>query len=322
MLLFNIADKCGFLRLAAKGFRYVATTGIGSDSCLKEGFLPIPVHFYSPIPDIEDLRKRDVWSKVSGMAGIDFQKEAQASLLEEIGVRFGEECSWAYEPDGNTETFFLNNPSFSFGCAASTHGLIRQLQPKKVIEIGSGMSTRVILSALRKNAIESGLLENYQVVDPYPSAEIKKLMGKNLITQRVELLDVEFFAELAEDDILFIDSSHSVKIGSDVNYLFLEVLPRLAPGVVVHVHDISLPYEYAQAYATNSAFRQFWTEQYLLQAFLSCNDKFEVLFGVHFLMTDHQEVFKQAFPYYHPERYSVVSGSFWIRRKQQRSIAA
>lgn len=306
--------------MAAKGFRYVASTGIGSDSCLKEGFLPVPAHFYSPIPDIEDLRQRDVWSKVSGLAGIDFRIDGQVSLLREIGVRFGRECDWPQESDGNPETFFLNNPSFSFGCAAAAHGMIRHFKPRRVIEVGSGMSTRVIRAALRKNADESGEMANYQVVDPYPSSATKALMAERLFAQRVELLPLEFFEELAENDVLFIDSSHSVKVGSDVNYLFLEVLPRLALGVIIHVHDVSLPYEYSQVYAMNPAFRQFWTEQYLLQAFLSCNDHFKIHLAMHFLMMEYKDIFMAAFPHYDPQQ-RAVSGSFWMQRKSQKAVA-
>lgn len=316
--LLGIAEMTGLIRLAAKGFRYVATTGVGSNSCLKEGFLPVPVHFYSPIPDLDDLRQRDIWSKVSSLNGINFRNEEQVNLLREIGARFGKECRWAQEADGNPETFFLNNPSFSFGCAASVHCMIRHFKPERVIEVGAGMSTRVVRDALQKNADESGRMANYHVVDPYPSPATQSLMAEKLIVQRAELLDRNFFQQLAANDILFIDSSHSVKIGSDVNYLFLEVMPMLAPGVIVHVHDISLPYEYARVYATNPAFRQFWTEQYLLQAFLSCNDHFEVLLAMHYLMTDHKDLFKEIFPLYDSQQ-CAVSGSFWMQRKRMKT---
>lgn len=312
----ELAEKMGLIRLAAKVFRYIASTGVGSDSCLQEGFLPVPIHFYSPIPDIDDLRERDVWSKVSFLVGIDFQTECQVCLLREIGARFSQECNWSHESDGAPETFFLNNPSFSFGCAAATHGMIRHFKPKRVIEIGSGMSTRVIHASLQYNEYETGLRADFQVVDPYPQFATKSFMGGKLVNQRVELLDLDFFRKLSANDILFIDSSHSVRIGGDVNYLFLEVLPRLAPGVIIHVHDISLPYEYAKVYSTNSQFRQFWTEQYLLQAFLCFNNNFEVLLAMHYLMIDHKQSFMAAFPNYDPTQ-SSVSGSFWIKRKSQ-----
>jgi hypothetical protein len=136
-----------------------------------------------------------------------------------------------------------------------------------------------------------------------------------LVVNRVELLDTNFFDQLNANDILFIDSGHCVIIGGDVNYLFLEILPRLAPGVIVHIHDIGIPYEYSKTYATSETFRQFWTEQYLLQGFLCFNNEFEILLAMNYLMSDHSEFFKKTFPFYNPNLHPFFSGSFWIRRK-------
>jgi hypothetical protein len=132
----------------------------------------------------------------------------------------------------------------------------------------------------------------------------------------VELCSPALFERLEENDILFIDSSHSVKIGSDVNFLYLEVLPRLKPGVVVHIHDIPMPYEYTKTYATNPAFRMFWTESYLLQAFLIYNSEFEVLLSMAYLQGSHPDLYREAFPSFDPEA-DTGSGSIWIRRKPQ-----
>lgn len=303
-------------RLLAKLFRITAETGKGSEICLQEGFLPVPVHFYSPLPDIRDLEKRNVWATISDMAGIDFRSEEQTVLLGSLGEQFGEECRWPLKATDNSSEFYLQNPSFSYGCAASTHCMIRQHKPVNVIEIGSGMSSRVIAAALDMNRCE-GHPATYCIVDPYPGDAICRgaLKGTELLQSRVELLDSGFFSRLQANDVLFIDSSHSVKTGGDVNYLFLEILPRLAPGVVVHIHDISLPYEYSRAYATSESFRQFWTEQYLLQGFLAFNTEFEVLLAMNYLMVAHSDLFSEAFPFYDTSRSQPYSGSFWIRRK-------
>jgi hypothetical protein len=135
-----------------------------------------------------------------------------------------------------------------------------------------------------------------------------------LIKERVELTDIKLFDQLRENDVLFIDSSHTVRTGGDVNYLILDVLPRLAPGVIVHFHDISLPYEYSQVYFTNPSFRVFWTEAYLLQAFLSLNSQYEILLAMNYLMSDCLEEFCSAFPHFEPAKNWANSGSFWIRR--------
>jgi hypothetical protein len=115
---------------------------------------------------------------------------------------------------------------------------------------------------------------------------------------------------LGADDILFIDSSHVLRIGSDVQYLFLEVLPRLAPGVLVHIHDIFMPAEYPREWVLTHGY--FWTEQYLLQAFLTFNTSWEVIWAGSFMQLNHRESLACAFP---QAVLDAMPGSFWIRRK-------
>lgn len=315
----GIISATPLFKIPAKIFRLTASTGIGSDQCLKEGFLPLPVHFYSPVPDIDDLEKRKIWDIRSELTGIDFRSDFQLALLSELG-NYSDECRWPLLPTENLAEFYLQNQSFSYGCAASTHCMIRHFRPEKVIEVGSGMSTRIISDALQINRKESGSNFTYKVVDPYPGQPVKSrsIEITELQEKRVELLDKTNFKILKENDILFIDSGHCVKIGGDVNYLFLEILPRLAPGVIIHIHDINLPYEYPKAYATSETFRQFWTEQYLLQSFLAFNSEFEVLLGMNYIMRDHSRSFREIFPHYNPECHPFFSGSFWIRRKAGR----
>jgi hypothetical protein len=295
---------------------FMAHTGAGTDACLRRNCLPMPVHFYSPVPDLADLERRRVWDRRSDLAGIDFRPEAQVALLKKLGQEFGQECDWPPNPTGDPYQFYTENTNFSYGCAASTHCVLRHFKPRHVVEIGSGNSSLVIAAALRLNAEGSAAAE-YTIVDPYPRPIIKDgLPGlTQLVEQRVELLDVGFFERLGENGVLFIDSGHTVRIGGDVNYLILDVLPRLAPGVVVHFHDIGLPYDYAKAYATNPHFRMFWTEAYLLQAFLCFNSQFEVLLAMAYLAAERREELLAAFPLYDPARHLLTSGSFWIRRK-------
>ena len=136
------------------------------------------------------------------------------------------------------------------------------------------------------------------------------ISGLAIINQKkIQEIDLEFFSQLGSGDVLFIDSSHTVKIGSDVNYLFLEVLPRLRPGVIVHVHDIFMPFEYRRDWVLDE-FR-FWTEQYILQAFLTFNSEFDVLLANSYLNHYHQQELKAAFP----GLSSWACGSFWMQRK-------
>lgn len=294
-----------------------ATTGSETDLCLEQGFLPMPVHFYSPVPDIEDLNRRQVWRKKSELIGIDFQPNNQVKLLSELGEKFGNECNWPGKPiDSDSCEFYTENTSFSFGCAAGLHSILRFYKPHRVIEIGSGFSSLIISSTLAINRSE-GDPGNYIVIDPYPALITENCLPEltQVVKERVELTDLTLFAQLQENDVLFIDSGHTVRTGGDVNYLYLDVLPRLAPGVIVHIHDICLPYDYPRIYFTNPQFRVFWTEAYLLQAFLTYNSQFEILLAMNYLMIDKTEEFKHAFKHYDPEIHKLISGSFWIRRK-------
>lgn len=292
----------------------MAGTGAGTNACLAKGALPMPVHFYSPVPDIADLDRRNVWDQRSALAGVAFNAEGQLEWLRRFGTEYGAECRWPRTRQNGT-VFWTGNCSFSFGCAALTHCVIRHFKPRRVVEVGSGFSSRVIAEALRANKVD-GVAGDYVIVDPYPGEMVNGIYeGRaRLIKAKVEESDPTLFGALGDGDVLFIDSSHMVKIGGDVNFLVLDVLPRLAKGVVVHFHDIPLPWPYGRVYATNPAFRVFWTEAYLLQAFLACNRDFEVLSAVNYLMVDRKDAFRKAFPHYDPSVDPETSGSFWIRR--------
>lgn len=294
----------------------MADTGNGTDECLKLGCLPLNVHFYSPVPDIPDLENRNIWSRKSELAGIDFQPEKQLEFLRQLGQEYGNECNWPLHATGKETEFYLKNNSFSYGCAAALHTVIRHFKPRHFIEIGSGHSSKVISEALEKNRQDNlSYTSEYTIIDPYPGEMVSKLSAvSRLVQEKVECVDLKVFESLGKSDILFVDSSHTVKTGGDVNFIILEVLPRLKPGVLVHFHDINLPYEYPRVYFTNPQFRVFWTEAYLLQAFLAFNSKFEILLAMNYLQADHMNQFCEAFKPFKLEDNWANSGSFWIRR--------
>jgi hypothetical protein len=293
----------------------MANTGGGTDRCLHYKCLPVPVYHYSPIPDIEELEKRKVWERISPLNGVNFQKDEQVRFLTQLGEQFGNECKWPGKPEIPGQ-FYLNNHTFSYGCASCLYSMIRLLKPEKIMEIGSGNSTFVIQEALSKNAIEKGIKGDHTVVDPFPNPGVVKTCDNKyqIIDKPVEILDISLFSKLQRNDILFIDSSHIAKTGSDVNFLILDVLPILNPGVVVHFHDIGLPYEYPKTYYTNPHFRVFFNESYMLQAFLSCNNQFEILLAMNYLMVEHSALFRELFPHHSVEDPPVISGGFWIRK--------
>ncbi len=268
----------------------------------RHGFHVTPVHFYEPIPDTQSLPET-LWSQPSKLVGINMNDSMQLDLLRNHFSKFrGEyETIPAEPPPGKLWPFHGTDVLVAY-C------MVRHFQPRRIIEVGSGFSSVVLGQAAAKNK-SSGLI----CIDPFPHELIRKNNSipalRSLIETKVQDVDVEFFFQLESGDILFIDSSHTVKIGGDVNYLFLEVLPRLKAGVIVHVHDIFFPFEYRRDW-TLEEFR-FWTEQYLLQAFLIFNPEFEVLMANSYLNHSHSPDLKAAFP--NLRRW--VGGSFWMRRK-------
>jgi hypothetical protein len=266
------------------------------------GFHVTPVHFYQPIPDTQSLPET-LWNRPSELVGIDMNETMQLDLLRNCFSKFrGEYNKLSVEPPPGQKRPFHGIDALLAYC------MVRHFQPRLIIEVGSGFSSLVLGQAAAKSK-NSTLI----CIDPFPGELLRKGNSipalQSLIETKVQDVDVEFFSQLESGDILFIDSSHTVKIGGDVNYLFLEVLPRLNPGVIVHVHDIFFPFEYRRDWVLDE-FR-FWTEQYLLQAFLTFNSEFEVLLASYYLSRYHEEHLRAAFP--NLPRW--VGGSFWMRRK-------
>jgi hypothetical protein len=272
----------------------------------RHGFHVTPVHFYQPIPDTQSLSET-LWNRPSELVGIDMNGPVQLDLLRTCFPKFQSE----YEQFPTTLTeepghFYLNNDLFDGTDALVGYCMVRHFRPQLIIEIGSGFSSLLLGQAAAKNN-KSALI----CIEPFPQEFLKQGFPglHRLIEKKVEDIDLEFFSELHSGDVLFIDSSHTVKIGGDVNYLFLEVFPRLEPGVIVHIHDIFLPFEYRRDWVKEE-FR-FWSEQYLLQAFLAFNSEFEVLLANSYLNHYHQQDLKAAFP----SLPSWGGGSFWMRRR-------
>ncbi len=272
----------------------------------------LPVHFYSPIPDTRELKAHPEWFAADHpMTGVDMRESEELQLLDKLGK--------AWEADyklAGGDSFGLDErkmPSFAPANALALYALIRELRPKRMIEVGSGMSTRISAAAFRDNA-KAGKPGVFTAIEPYPSAALKAGYDglSQLVVTKVEDVPLERFQELGENDILFIDSSHTVRIGGDVNYLFFRILPLLKPGVIIHVHDIFFPREYLPHHFFNSGVKQIWQEQYLLHSFLMFNSEFEVLLCSSYLHFKRLQDLKNLFPWYHENR---CPSSFWMRRK-------
>ncbi|MBN2583297.1 MAG: class I SAM-dependent methyltransferase [Planctomycetes bacterium] len=278
--------------------RNVLARGIGPLYRLFEtvGLHVTPVHFYSPIPRTGDLTD-DLFRRVSECPGVNWNADVQTAYLDEVF------------PKHAGEVEFTKNSGLSLADAAVLHAMIRHHKPKKMIEIGSGFSTRIAARACTMNA-EDGYPCELTAIEPYPAAFLRDgLPGlSRLIPERVQDVDL---AEFADCDLLFVDSSHVVRIGGDVNREILDIVPRLKPGAIVHWHDILLPCEYWADWVKGS--RLFWSEQYLLQAFLAFNHEFEILWAARYMHVNHAERVRAALPMFEPERHRITS--FWVRRK-------
>ena len=274
------------------------------------GFHVLPSDNYQPIPDTRALSV-SIWDRVCDLPGIDMCEEAQKQILSEIVARFKDE--YAAIPKGASTSefqFYLGNVAFEAVDAEMLFGIIRLLKPRRMYEVGSGFSTLLAADALRRNSVD-GSLCRFIAIDPYGCADPERGLPSGVELWRVPVQDVSpsEFQSLGENDILFIDSSHVCKTGSDVQFLFLEVLPRIRPGVVVHLHDIFMPLEYPKQWVLDR--HRFWNEQYLLQAFLSFNTTFEVLWAGQWMQMKYPDLLMKAFPSYKP---AVSAGSFWFRR--------
>jgi hypothetical protein len=252
-------------------------------------------------------------AKEHPLYGIDMREEEQRKLLTELFKPYEEE----YQMVSRKNAFGLKEsemPSFAPINALALYAFIRHFKPKKMIEVGSGMSTKISATALIRNEQE-GHAAQFIAIEPYPSKELQKgYDGLNrLYARKVEDVELEVFKELGNNDILFIDSSHAVKVLGDVNHLYLNVIPQLNPGVIIHIHDIFFPVDYLPHHFFNKGIKQIWQEQYLLHAFLMFNQEFEVLSSLSYLHCKFQDELKVLFPWYHVNRWP---SSFWMRRKR------
>ena len=271
------------------------------------GFDLVRRHYYSPIPDLAALPAA-VWSRESDLAAVDFDPAAGLDFLRQ---RTGSNISEYDPPAGQLDdqrTFFLNNGLYESVDAETLYAMIRRFDPQTVVELGSGMSTLVIADARNRNASEGS---RHLVYDPHPRGAMEGTLERIADLRRVSATEVplDVIGELQAGDVLFVDTTHTVKLGSDVNRIVLDVLPSLAPGVVVHFHDIFLPYEYPRAWLEDYGLH--WTEQYLLQAFLAFNRGFEILFGNHAIQRRFPADLAGIVPSATP---GIRPSAFWLRR--------
>lgn len=274
----------------------------------------IPGHFYSPIVDAESAREdaARIWPKNPTVHGIDFNDATQRRLLAEVFPRLiGDYVYPENGPDDDVlMTYYEDNGQFSHLDSRAAFCLLRHLKPRRIVEVGSGYSTLLMLDVNRRflgNACQITCIE------PYPRPFLL-WADIDLVRKRVQDVPLDFFAGLDRGDVLFIDSSHVCKTGSDVAFLLLEILPRLRPGVLIHIHDIFLPGDYPQRWVLDVEIS--WNEQYVLQALLTQNRGYRIVFGSAY-----------AVQHFAPEVDALVGrhiplggSSLWIERQPHRFL--
>lgn len=271
-----------------------------------------PGHFYSPIAAVQEVEsRRDVLfdKSVTDCPGIDLRVDAQLALLAAFG-EFTHDMPFPEQASPHSRYHF-DNEYFRHCDGAVLYAMLRRFQPKRVIEVGSGFSSAMMLETDQRFLGQS---TQFTFIEPYPTrlhsllsdADRQRCVIRDQVVQSVEL---ELFDQLEDNDILLIDSSHVVKIGSDVDHLLTHVVPRLKPGVLIHIHDIFWPFEYPEAWIKEG---RSWNEAYALKAFLQFNHAFRTELFSSYLAVHHQDAMAAAFP--KNPRCRQGGGSFWMRR--------
>ncbi|HSJ19183.1 MAG TPA: class I SAM-dependent methyltransferase [Nocardioidaceae bacterium] len=268
-----------------------------------------PGHFYSPFPDLAEFDKRadELLSTESTPAAIDLREERQLRLFDELAELLVD----VPFPVERTDEFryYFENPAYSWSDGLLLHAMLRHVRPRRVVEVGSGYSSAMLLDTTER-WLDPGVELTF--VEPY--SELLRSLLREGDEERVTILDVgaqdvdlDVFTRLGAGDVLFIDSTHVVKAGSDVNHLFFEVLPSLAAGVVIHIHDIFFPFEYPAEWVREG---RAWQESYLLRAFLMYNDAFVIEWFQNLMWSRHRPVLEARVP----DMARNAGGNLWLRK--------
>jgi predicted O-methyltransferase YrrM len=271
------------------------------------GIYPIRDHYYEPL-----FVPRHLLRPLGGerpLPGLDLNVEEQLEVLS--GFDYARELAeFPLEATGRDE-YHYGNIHFGPGDAEYLYSLIRSVRPRRMLEVGSGYSSLMAKAAIDKNRAEDGGYDcEFTSIEPFEAPWLER-SGIRVVRERLEEASPELLDALEARDILFIDSSHVIRPQGDVLLLFLTLLPRLRPGVFVHVHDIFTPRDYPPEWLLREV--RFWNEQYLLEAFLSHNGAFRVIGALNYLKHHHLDALAEKFPILAQEA-DREAGSFWIVR--------
>jgi hypothetical protein len=304
VFLFPFVYPAGFLlKLIRRGG--VHRMPLSKRALLQVGVFPIRNHYYEPKFDTRDLVSSSV---VRELPGVDWNVEGQLALLASFD--YSNEIESVIRQWTGTPAFHFNNDVFEAGDAEFWYSMVRSQKPRTIIEIGSGYSTLIASKAVERNRIEDPGYTCRQIcIEPYEAPWLESL-GVTVQRTKVEEVAPEIFGSLQANDILFIDSSHIVRPRGDVLTEYLQILPRLNPGVIVHVHDIFTPRDYPDEWIKEKVF--LWNEQYMVEAFLTHNRDWEVLAALNFLHHGFYDRMKAKCPFLAPDN---EPGSLYLRKR-------
>ena len=295
-------------KTSARGFQW------SMDAC---GFVVArKSDYYSPLPSRRQLSEtRARWERPSALTGISYDLATMKTTLAELIDTYSAEFLDLLPYERARELGF--GPGYPRMDALVLYSMLRAKKPKQYLEVGSGLSTYYADLAGQRNASEGRPMQ-ITCVEPYPFAALKKIPGIRLIQSEVQDVEVGLFTSLGEDDVLFIDSSHIVRLDGDVPFLFLEVLPALGAGPLVHIHDIPFPYHCpypADLWIYKQVWPMWWNESMLLHALLVGNKKFEVLLSTPLLRYHDETFLRTTMPGYRgtKEEENTFS-SIWLKK--------
>jgi len=305
LLFVILATPCALLLLA---YRKIGSRRLPlSTRVLKKiGVFPIRRQYYEPLFDDSALTRP--LSDDRNLPGIDLNVPDQLRFLEKL-VFSSELLEMNWNRKSNDPSIFcFDNGSFESGDADFLYQFIRAVKPNKIIEIGSGNSTKVARLALLRNHVDSNEKATHTCIEPYEMSWLEKLQEVSVVRKRVEDCNLNWCKELGAGDLLFVDSSHMIRPQGDVLNEYLEIFPLLSSGVYIHIHDIFTPKDYLHRWVVEDV--RFWNEQYLLEALLSNTERYEIVGALNYLMHHNYDSLKNSCPYLTPDR---EPGSFYMR---------
>ena len=272
--------------------------------------------YYSPLTSVSELKSTfGRWYRPSALKGVEYDLKQMKTALSDLLSRYLAEFMDIPPYEQLQQVGF--GPGYTAVDALTLYMMIRQLKPKRYVEVGSGLSTHYCSLAAARNASEGHPLA-ITCVEPYPFEKLHTIAGINVIAKPVQDVEVSLFEQLNSGDVLFIDSSHILRIDGDVPFLYLEVLPTLDAGVFIHIHDVPFPYNVPyppQLWVFGQEWPMLWNEAMVVQAFLSFNNSFEVTMSTPLLRYVDEDFLRRSIPFYQSvDQNPHTFSSLWLKR--------